>query len=176
MPARSVILLAEDDENQISLICRAFKRANFLNPLFIVRDGKEALAYLKGENHYSNRPEYPLPALLLLDLKMPRKNGFEVLAWIRQQPTLAELRVIVLTSPEEWRDVTRAYAMGADSFLFKPVELGQFVEMVQAIQGSRLWLSRGGGVMGGHQLAATPHWSSRRTGTDPAAPTRSMAY
>src|ERR1051326_736182 len=142
MPDRSVILIAEDDENHVSLLRRALKRANFLNPVFVVPDGEEAIAYFKGEGKYANRPEYPLPALLLLDLKMPRKNGFEVLEWVRQQPELSTLRIIVLSSSEDLRDISRAYRSGANSFLFKPVEFAEFVEMVKAIQSSRLWTSR----------------------------------
>src|SRR6185436_19786504 len=105
MPDRAVILLAEDREDDVLLIRKAFERAHIPNPLYVVNDGEEVIAYLKGEGKFSNRAEYPLPDLVLLDLKMPRVNGFEVLAWIRQQPTLSSLRVLVLTSASEMRDV-----------------------------------------------------------------------
>src|ERR1051325_11431606 len=95
MPDNSVILLAEDREDDVLLIRRAFKKAHLLNPLHVVHDGEEAIAYLKGEGQYANRAEYPLPALLLLDLKMPRRDGFDVLTWIRQEPGLSALRVVV---------------------------------------------------------------------------------
>src|ERR1051325_881269 len=97
----AVILLADDGEDDVTLVRRAFKKAGLLNPLQVVKDGDEAIAYLKGEGAYRNRLEVPLPDLLLLDLKMPRKNGFEVLQWIRAQPSLSALRVVVLTSSEE---------------------------------------------------------------------------
>src|ERR1051326_7062364 len=119
MPDNSVILLAEDREDDVLLIRRAFNKANLLNPLHVVQDGEEAIAYLKGEGQYANRAEYPLPSLLLLDLKMPRKNGFEVLQWIRQQPSLSALRVVVLTSSSEIQDVNMAYRLGSNSFLVK---------------------------------------------------------
>jgi CheY-like chemotaxis protein len=137
----AVILLAEDDENQVVLIRRVFKQAHLINPLHVVTNGEEVIAYLKGEDEYANRAEYPLPALLLLDLKMPRKNGFEVLKWIRQQPGLRTLRVVVLTSSEDMADVNRAYQLGANSFLVKPGDFEQFVSVIQTLQGYWLWIS-----------------------------------
>src|SRR6266850_4379035 len=119
MSDQAVILLAEDREDDIVLVRRAFAKAYVLNPLQIVRDGEELVAYLKGEGKYANRAEYPLPDLLLLDLKMPRMDGFQVLEWIRQQPGLSNLRVVVLTSSENMRDVNRAYQLGANSFMVK---------------------------------------------------------
>src|SRR5438105_2858307 len=120
MSEYAVILVAEDREDDIILIRRAFARARVVNPIHVVRDGEEALAYLKGEGKYGNRREYPLPELLLLDLKMPRMDGFEVLRWVRSQPDLRLLRVVVLTSSEDVRDVNLAYQLGANSFLVKP--------------------------------------------------------
>jgi len=140
--SEGVILLAEDGEDQVILIRRAFAKAQLLNPLHVVSNGEEAIAYLQGEGKYSNRDEYPLPCLLLLDLKMPRKNGFEVLEWIRQQPGLSALRVVVLTGSDEMRDVNRAYQLGANSFLVKPVDFPRFVEVTQALKGYWLWMSK----------------------------------
>src|SRR5690242_16436232 len=114
---QSVILLAEDREDDILIIRKAFAHTNFPGSLFAVRNGEEAIAYLEGAAPYENRAEYPLPVLLLLDLKMPRKNGFEVLTWIRQQSGLVALRVIILTSSEEDSDLKLAYELGANSFL-----------------------------------------------------------
>ena len=138
----AVILLAEDREDEVMLIRRSFAKANFLNPLFVVSNGEEAIAYLQGEGKYANRDEYPLPSLLLLDLKMPRKDGFEVLHWIRKQPTLSALRIVVLTASDEIRDVNRAYEMGANSFLVKPVDFVHFVEVTKALKGYWIWLSQ----------------------------------
>jgi len=142
MSDHSLILLAEDRDDDILLIRRAFVKGNVLNPLHVVRDGEEAIAYLMGEGKYANRAEFPLPDLLLLDIKMPKVDGFEVLQWIRQQPDLKALRVVVLTSSEEIRDVNLAYQLGANSFLVKPIDFERFIEMSQAIKGYWLWLSR----------------------------------
>jgi CheY-like chemotaxis protein len=141
-PNYDVILLAEDNEDHALLTRRAFKQAGLINPLFVVEDGEQAIAYLKGEGKFSNRSEYPLPTLLLLDLKMPHKNGFEVLDWLRRQPNLAALRVVVLTTSDQIHDVNRAYQLGANSFLTKPVDFRDFVQLSSAIKGYWLWLSR----------------------------------
>src|SRR5215471_9754217 len=122
MSDRSVIMVVEDNEDDIVLIRRAFERAYVINPLQVVRNGEEAIAYLKGIGKYANRPEYPLPDLVLLDLKMPGLDGFDVLRWIREQPGLQSLRVVVLTSSEQMRDVNLAYQLGANSFLVKPAD------------------------------------------------------
>ena len=119
-------------------------RANIENPILVVRDGDEALFYLRGEGKYANRAEYPLPCLLLLDLKMPRVSGFDVLAWVRRQPSLASLRVVVLTASEQIRDVNRAYQMGADSFLVKPVDYEQLVQLITTVHGYWIGLNRSG--------------------------------
>jgi CheY-like chemotaxis protein len=137
-----VILLAEDNEDHAVLTRRAFKQSGLVNPLFVVEDGEQAIAYLKGEGKFANRSEYPLPTLLLLDLKMPRKNGFEVLEWLRGQPELAALRVVVLTTSDQIHDVNRAYQLGANSFLTKPVDFRDFVQLSSAIKGYWLWMSR----------------------------------
>ena len=137
--SQGLILLAEDREDEVLLIRRAFREANFVNPLHVVPDGEEAIAYLEGKGKYANREEYPLPALLLLDLKMPRKDGLEVLDWIRHQPQLSALRVVMLTASDHISDVNRAYQLGANSFLVKPVDFHDFVEMTQALHGYWRW-------------------------------------
>jgi CheY-like chemotaxis protein len=138
MAEHAVILLAEDEEDYVLLIRHAFSQANIPNPLHVVWNGQEAIAYLKGEGKYSNRDEYPLPDLLLLDIKMPRVNGFEVLKWVRAQPGLAPLRVLVLTSSEDLRDVNEAYRLGANSFLVKPLDFQDFTQLSRLI--SDFWL------------------------------------
>ena len=134
MPEHAVILLAEDEEDYVLLIQHAFEKAKIPNPLHVVWNGQEAIAYLKGEGKYSNREEYPLPDLFLLDLKMPRVNGFQVLEWLRAQPGLSTLRVLVLTSSDQIRDVNEAYRLGANSFLVKPGDFEDVVQLSRLIQ------------------------------------------
>jgi CheY-like chemotaxis protein len=107
----------------------------------VVRRGEEAIEYLKGEGRYANRAEYPLPDLMLLDLKMPGMSGFEVLQWVRKQPGLSLLRIIVLTTSDDIRDVNMAYQMGANSFIIKPVDFEHFVQTSKALKGYWLWMS-----------------------------------
>lgn len=135
----AIILLAEDREDDIVLIRKAFRQAGLNNPIYVVRDGEEAIEYLKGEGKFSNREEYPLPDLVLLDLKMPKCDGFEVLRWIRQEAGMDNLRIIVLTSSESMADVNSAYQLGANSFLVKPLEFERFVETSKMF--SRYWLN-----------------------------------
>src|SRR6266436_5380421 len=135
---QAVILLAEDRQDDILLVQRAFAKGEIVNPLFIVRDGEEAIAYLSGIGKYGNRAEYPLPDLLLLDLKMPKVDGFEVLRWVRQQPGFSALRVVVLTASDQIRDVNTAYRLGANSFLVKPMDFDDVVQMSRFV--SDYWL------------------------------------
>lgn len=134
MPEHAVILLAEDEEDYVVLIKHAFSQAGIPNPIYVVSNGEEAISYLRGKAKYANRDEYPLPELLLLDIKMPRVNGFEVLRWVRQQPGLSGLRVLVLTSSDEIRDVNEAYKLGANSFLVKPIDFEDLAELSRVIQ------------------------------------------
>jgi CheY-like chemotaxis protein len=126
-----VILLAEDDPNDVLLIQRAFQRTHLANPVQVVRDGEEALAYLSGQGAFADRESHPLPVLMLMDLKMPRKTGLEVLAWLRQQPGLKRLPVIVLTSSNQSPDINRAYELGANSYLVKPAGFDSLLELVK---------------------------------------------
>lgn len=127
------ILMVEDDPNDIMLTQRAFMQASLVNPLRIVRDGEEAINYLGGRDPYSDRSRYPLPSLVLLDLKLPKKSGLEVLEFLRAQPALEQTPVIVLTSSQESSDIQRAYALGANSYLLKPVGFDGLLDMVKAI-------------------------------------------
>jgi CheY-like chemotaxis protein len=142
MPDKALFLLVEDEEDQVVLLRRAFEKANISNPLQVVRSGEEAMVYLEGAGPYVNRDEFPLPTIVLLDLKMPGISGFDVLRWIRQQPELQALRVVVLTASNAIRDVNLAYQLGANSFLVKPVDFDDFVRLTQAIQGYWIWLSK----------------------------------
>src|SRR5690349_22917267 len=137
MPEPRVILLVEDLDDDILLIRRAFAAAKLQIPLQIVRDGEEAIAYLMGVGKYARRDEFPLPDLILLDLKMPKLSGLDVLRWIRSHPHLKALRVIVLTSSEDIYDVNRAYELGANSFLVKPAEFICYPSLVRTLE--RFW-------------------------------------
>ena len=114
---QAVILVVDDRDDDLVIIRRAFEKARVINPIVTAQGGEEAIRYLNGEGEYANRKEFPLPSLVLLDLKMPKVDGFDVLEWIRSQPTLASLRVVVLTSSDDMKDVNRAYEMGANSFV-----------------------------------------------------------
>ena len=129
MPDQPLILLVEDREDDIVVIRKAFQRARISTALQVVRDGEEAIHYLDGVGKFSHRSEYPLPWLVLLDLKMPRVDGFEVLKWIRRHPTLRSLVVVVFTSSEQTRDVNECYALGANSFMVKPLDFENSVAL-----------------------------------------------
>jgi CheY-like chemotaxis protein len=127
------ILLAEDDPNDVALTQLAFEQARFSNPLHVVANGEEAIAYLAGEGSYADRQRYPIPVLVLLDLKLPRKSGFEVLAWLRGVPNVRRLPVVVLTSSQQSPDINRAYDAGANSYLVKPVAFDNLVGLVRTL-------------------------------------------
>lgn len=128
------ILIVEDEPDAITLLQHAFERAGIRQPVQTVHDGDQAIAYLSGESRYADRAAYPLPQLVLLDLKLPRCSGLEVLEWIRAQPTFRGLPVVVLTSSKERSDVRRAYAAGANSYLVKPSSLARLIELVTAFR------------------------------------------
>jgi len=134
MKNNQFILLAEDDSNDVLLIQRAFAKAGLRDVLKVVRDGEQALEYLSGRGVYGNREKYPMPFLVLLDLKMPGTNGFEVLQWVRGEPDLRRLLVVVLTSSNLQADVDRAYELGANSYLVKPVEFEEMVNLIKRFE------------------------------------------
>ena len=127
------ILLVEDNYNDVLLIKRAFRKADIKPILSIVSDGDEAVAYLSQEGQYADETRFPVPMLILLDLKLPRRSGLEVLAWLKQQPVLKRLLVIVLTSSQEEGDLSQAYDLGANSYLLKPIDFQDFVGLVELI-------------------------------------------
>ncbi len=127
------ILLVEDNPKDVLLIQRAFRKANVTIPLQVVEDGEVAVRYLSGEEPYSDRDRYPLPMLILLDLKLPRKSGTEVLEWLRQQPKLKRLPVVVLTSSREYVDINQVYDLGANAYIVKPVAFDNLVEIVKTL-------------------------------------------
>ncbi len=128
------ILLVEDDPNDVLLIERAFRKAGFADRLRIVRDGDQTIEYLSGRGEYADREAYPLPFLVLLDLKMPGTDGFEVLQWARNERSLRRLMIVVLTSSNLQADIDRAYDLGANSYLVKPVEFDQMLNLIQRFE------------------------------------------
>src|SRR5215831_1056495 len=114
IPSQKLILLVDDNPDDVLLVRRAFDRTGLQQSIQSLPTGMEALAYLGGEAPYTDRCKYPLPDLVLLDLKMPGTDGFEVLRWIRHHPELSNLCVVMLTSSDEIRDVNRAYQLGAN--------------------------------------------------------------
>jgi len=138
--ADGIILLVEDDRDEVFLIQRAFQKADMKNPLQVLRDGEEAIDYLSRFGALAGEPSHsPEPALMLLDLKMPRKTGFEVLAWLRQQPNLKRMIVIVLTSSNQPVDINHAYDLRANSYLVKPADFAQLIEMLKNVK--NYWLT-----------------------------------
>jgi CheY-like chemotaxis protein len=136
--SNQTILLVEDDDNDAYLIGLAFKKAAIPNPLQRVQDGEEAINYLAGTGCYADRAIYPFPILTLLDLKLPRKSGFEVLSWIESQRHLSSTVVVVRSSSWIARDVDRAYQLGASAYLVKPLQMEELIESVRAIE--TFWL------------------------------------
>lgn len=137
MNDKQTILLVDDSENDLALMRIAFKKAGFNSPLQEVHNGEEAIAYLQGDGPYSDRDKFPLLTVMLLDLNMPMKNGFDVLTWVRTQPALKRLSIIVLSASMRIEDVERAYDLGANSFLVKPTDLNELVNMLRVL---RDWL------------------------------------
>jgi CheY-like chemotaxis protein len=142
MPQRNpVILLVDDDANDRFLIQRSLQKMGIENPVFEAKDGAQAIAYLAGEREFADRKKYPYPGILFLDLKMPETDGFEVLEWIRAQGSGSDFLLIVLSRNDELRQVNRAYALGANSFLAKPGTEDDLQELITAFRD--YWLVRG---------------------------------
>jgi CheY-like chemotaxis protein len=127
------ILLVDDNQDDVLLIMRAFQRAGLSHPIDCVSGGNEAINYLNGEHPYDDRRKYPLPELVLLDIKMPAIDGFDVLRWIRSRPQYRRLCVVMLTSSDEIRDVNLAYQLGANSFLVKPLDFWNAADLSRSI-------------------------------------------
>lgn len=129
------LLLIEDDENDVFFMQRAMKDSGLTNPLHVVTDGQEAIDYLSGAGSFADRQQHPLPSLIFLDLKLPRRGGFDVLTWLREREPFASLVVLVLTTSAEERDLLRAYRLGANAYLVKPptpVQLTRLLDSVRA--------------------------------------------
>lgn len=133
MSTEHTILLVEDNPKDVFLVQRAFRKAEIITSLQVVNDGDAAIQYLSGSAPYTDRALHPLPVLVLLDLKLPRRSGAEVLDWLRQQPGLKRLPVVALTSSREYADVNRVYDLGANAYIVKPVDFNQLVDILKTL-------------------------------------------
>jgi CheY-like chemotaxis protein len=133
------VLAAEDEETDRFILNMAFERANLPCPLVMVRDGSECVEYLSGVGPFADRSLHPLPALLLLDLKMPRMHGFEVLEWLATRPQFKDLPVVVLSSSSADSDIRKARQLGARDYFVKPHALDDLIKILQQVR--ERWLA-----------------------------------
>ena len=138
MASHAPILMADDEESDALLVKLALEESGLPNPLTVVKDGREAVRYLDGQPPYANRVEFPLPGLLLLDLKMPRMDGFDVLSWIKSQPKLQGVPVVVFTSSWQEYDRAKASQLGAREYVVKPSGFHELVQVLRDLSGR--WL------------------------------------
>jgi two-component system, response regulator len=131
-------LLVEDSRHDAEMTMRALKKGNFLNKLFWVKDGVEALEFLRCEGDYKSRDPRQLPKLILLDLKMPRLDGLDVLRELKKDERTRAIPIVAMTSSDQARDVTAVYRLGASAYVVKPVQFGAFAETVAQI--GMFWL------------------------------------
>ena len=129
--SEKTILLVEDNPDDVALTLRAFKKNNIANEVVVATDGKEALEYLSATGKYEGRSVANLPQVVLLDLKLPKVSGLEVLRAIRTDPRTRLLPVVVLTSSSEEPDIVASYELGANSYIRKPVDFNQFLKAIQ---------------------------------------------
>jgi CheY-like chemotaxis protein len=135
------ILVAEDDPTDAYFFERAFRRAGVPVVLHFVGDGQQVIDYLNGTGEFADRARHPLPQLLLLDLNMPRMDGFHVVRWIRKQPWLDALQVVIFSSSDEPKDIDRAYGLGANSYLVKPHSMEELTGLMARFK--KNWLEIG---------------------------------
>lgn len=128
------ILVAEDEESDRMILELAVERAKLRCPVMLVRDGQEAVEYLIGAGRFADRIHYPLPALIVLDLKMPRMNGFDVLAWLAKQPEFKAIPAVMLSSSAAELDISKARELGAREYFVKPHVLADLIKIVQLMQ------------------------------------------
>jgi CheY-like chemotaxis protein len=147
----AMILVVEDDENDLMFLKMAMKKAGVTNPIQVTRDGKEVLDYFQGNGKFANRAEFPLPYLVLLDLKLPYVMGLDVLTWIRDQPQFKSTIVIVLTSSRHIGDIGKAYQLGANAYLVKPADLNALEGMMRTLKDFWLVQNTPPPELAGHQ-------------------------
>jgi CheY-like chemotaxis protein len=129
-----MILLVEDNEDDVFFMQRAMKDARINNPLHVIENGQEAIHYLAGKGRYADRSKFPLPALILLDLKLPFKSGLEVLEWKAGRDDLPPMVCVVLTTSRENDDIEQAYQLGANSYLVKPPSAEKLLSLVNSLK------------------------------------------
>ena len=137
-PSAYSVIVVEDDENEVFLLKRAFQEAQVKNPVLLFRDGQAVIDYLSRLGTNGGQISDAPPALMLLDLKTPRKTGLEVIEWVRAQPVLKRVVVVLMSSSDYAGDVNRAYDLGCNSYLLKPFGFDRLVEMVKLLD--RYWL------------------------------------
>jgi CheY-like chemotaxis protein len=145
---RPVILLVDDNPHDVVLIRLAFRRVGIIDTIHLVKDGTEAMRYIRGEGAYSDRHQFPIPTLVLLDLRMPQTSGFDVLKWIRERAELSNVVVVVMSGSKNDADIDRAYALGANSYLIKPTRFEEMVRMMETLKDYTAW-RKGAGAQGG---------------------------
>jgi CheY-like chemotaxis protein len=133
-PRSALILIVEDDPNDVLFLRRAFKAADVRQAVRVARDGQEAVDYLSGAGPFRDRDTYPLPCLVVLDLKLPKKNGLEVLQWLRHHEEFKDLPVVMVTSSEEHGDRESAGRHGVEAYRVKPVSLNALVGLAHEIR------------------------------------------
>ncbi len=157
------ILQIEDDPNDVFLLKHAMKKAGMTNSVQVASDGQEAIDYLSGAGKFADREQFPLPALVLLDLKLPFVMGLDVLKWIREQLNVAPV-VIILTASAEDEDIASAYQLGANAFLTKPSEASKLQEIVNAIKD--FWLTHNTLPRQFPEQRAPAHWDKMDPGAN----------
>lgn len=130
----TTILLVEDDPNSVYFFKHVAKKVGITNPLHVAEDGRKALDYLEGVGKFADRNDYPLPGLVILDLKLPRATGFEVLRQMRTHPELRKMIVVMMTSSASDDDIDKSYALGVNAYLVKPLRLEELTATIQAIK------------------------------------------
>ncbi len=134
MKKNKIILLVEDNPDDVELTLRSLKKNNVVNEIVVARDGAEALDYLYGSGKYAGRDTSVLPTVILLDLKLPKVDGLEVLRRVRAEESTRLLPVVILTSSDEEKDMIDSYNLGANSYVRKPVDFTQFAEAVRHLR------------------------------------------
>jgi CheY-like chemotaxis protein len=133
MKSQPTVLVADDDTNDVFFLRRAFQKAGFLCPIVDVPDGERAISYLTGSDGFGDRHRFPIPALLFLDLKMPKVSGFEVLEWLQKHNSLPAMKVVVLSSSNLPSDMQKARSLGAHDYRVKPADIDEMINMVKEV-------------------------------------------